>query len=105
MKHGLSSNALAPRICEAKVDRLIKAIIGNRTTSDDHKAARNFALAELAWQRVQRVQRTLLQNHCKDALVSDPKLAAINRYERRAANKRLRALCALDFPLPAHGDD
>jgi hypothetical protein len=102
LKHGLASNALAPRICERKVDRLVKALVGTDRAPEFCDLARIFVFAELAWQRVQQVQRALLQaqpTQCRGALVAHPQLAAVHRYERRAANKRLRALSALDFPL------
>jgi hypothetical protein len=109
LKHGLAAGGLAQKITAPQLAALVAGLVGEGADPAQQQAAVTFAMAHLYWQRVQAVQRKLLNRklralqlppHQRDSAVSylltgDPELRILARYERRASNQRLRAARAL----------
>jgi hypothetical protein len=119
LKHGLTAGPLAYSFQKNKVDEIIENLVGLKAEAGVHDAAREFAHAHLYWLRVLGVQRKIIRTKvcalkaqsrnarnssmrlslAETLLMSDPDLLVINRYERRAANNRLRAARALGISI------
>jgi hypothetical protein len=86
-------------------------LVGQEADPLRQQAAADFARAHLQWLRVHAVYRRTLRNKMRalkihpahqaivaqSLLTSDQELLALARYERRAANARLRAAQALGY--------
>jgi hypothetical protein len=103
LKHGLAANTLSIPAPQRDVVNLIAALLGKTAKPDHCELARDFVLAHFYWKRVLMLQRHLLRTHKHVALtneiVKDKLLAALARYEQRAARSCLQALCRLRFRL------
>jgi len=119
LKHGLTAGPLACTFPKHKVNEIIESLVGLKAEAGVHEPARAFAHAHLYWLRVLAVRRKIMRTKvcalkaqwrkagnssmrlslAETLLMSDPDLLVINRYERRAANNRLRAARALGISI------
>jgi hypothetical protein len=111
LKHGLAAGTLATGVPRHKIDALVAALVGQEADLSHRHAAATFAVAHLQWLRVQAVYRRTLKTKVRASkvdrdhreivaqtlLTSDQELLVLARYERRAANARLRAARALGY--------
>ena len=111
LKHGLAAGTLAKGVPRHKIDALVAALVGPDADLSHRHAAATFAVTHLQWLRVQAVYRRTLRSKLRaliihgdhqaiiaqSLLTSDQALLAVARYERRAANARLRAAKALAY--------
>jgi hypothetical protein len=111
LKHGLAAGPLAQKFPKRRINRIVEAVISSDANPGAKHAVAEFAVAHLYWLRVISVRKKLmrrkleelgsncgLQGSAAEALVmSDPGVAKLDRYERRAFRRRLHAALAVNL--------
>src|SRR5688572_6385089 len=108
LRHGLAAGTLAVKFPQRRIQRIVDAVVPANAAGCAMEAGIVFATAQLAYERVLRVRKKLVKEKRRELklssgitanalLASDPDVAKLDRYERRALKRRLQAAQALSL--------
>jgi hypothetical protein len=110
LKHGLAAGPLALKFPQRRIQRIVNAVVPANAAGCAMEAGIVFATAQLAYERVLRVRKKLVREKRRELklgsgttanalLASNPDVAKLDRYERRALKRRIKAAKALSLQL------
>lgn len=94
-RHGLSSPLRNDPKTSAKINSIVKTLVGEEASEEQSKAGVEFAQAQMELLRISATRLSLMQKEEHLEAEELRRIAAVDRYERYSQTRRRRASCKL----------